>query len=140
MCFFYGINKSIQYIEIAFNAKFDNLEFELMKEVNGFSHPFIPIIVEKTSDSITAANWGLLPTWAKDTSVQKNIFNARIETIDEKACFKNAIKNGCLIPTTQFYKWQWKDPKGKENEKLGITTNEHIFAFACAVVGGISGY
>lgn len=103
MCFFYGVNKSIKQIESAFNAKFDNPEFQPMKEVNGFSHPFMPIIVDKRPNIITAANWGLLPIWAKDTSFQKNTLKARIETIDEKASFKNAIKNRCLIHATNFY-------------------------------------
>lgn len=130
MCFFYGINKSVKQIEKAFNAKFDNPDFEPIQEVNGFAHPFMPIIVDKRPDIITGANWGLLPTWAKDTSFQKNTLNARIETLDEKPSFKNAIKNRCLIPATNFYEWQWKDPKGKEKEKFSINTKEEIFAFA----------
>lgn len=130
MCFFYGVNKSVKQIESAFNAKFDNDEFEPVQEVNGFTHPFMPIIVDKRPDIITGASWGLLPTWAKDTSFQKNTLNARIETIDEKASFKNAIKNRCLILATNFYEWQWKDAKGKEKEKFSIETDEEIFAFA----------
>src|SRR5690606_40508016 len=85
MCFFYGVNKSMKEIEIAFNAKFDNQEFEPIHEVNGFSHPFMPIIVDKRPDIITAANWGLLPICEKDASFQKNALNTRIETLDEKA-------------------------------------------------------
>ena len=130
MCFFYGVNKSKGDIEKAFKAKFDQQGFEPMQEANGFAHPFMPIIVDKRPDIITGANWGLLPTWAKDTSFQKNTLNARIETIDEKPSFRNSINNRCLILATNFYEWKWLDEKGKQKEKFSIATDEELFAFA----------
>lgn len=130
MCFFYGINKSNKQIEKAFNAKFDQDGFQPVKEANGFTHPFMPIIVDQRPEIITGANWGLLPTWAKDTLFQKNTLNARIETLEEKPSFKNSIRNRCLIPATNFYEWQWQDAKGKEKKKFSITTDEELFAFA----------
>lgn len=130
MCFFYGVNKSKGDIEKVFKAKFDQDGFEPIQEANGFAHPFMPIMVDKRPDIITGANWGLLPTWAKDTSFQKNTLNARIETLDEKPSFRNSIKNRCLIPATNFYEWQWQDPKGKEKKKFSIGTDEDLFAFA----------
>lgn len=130
MCFFYGINKSKGDIEKVFKAKFDQDGFEPIQEANGFAHPFMPIIVDKRPDIITGANWGLLPTWAKDTSFQKNTLNARIETLDEKPSFRNSIKNRCLIPATNFYEWKWLDEKGKQKEKFSIGTDEDLFAFA----------
>lgn len=130
MCNYYGLNKKEKGIELKFNAKFDQAGFEPIKEVNGFAHPFMPIIVDQRPDIITGANWGLLPTWAKDTSFQKNTLNARIETIEEKPSFRNSIKNRCLIPASNFYEWQWQDPKGKEKKKFSIGTDEDLFAFA----------
>jgi len=130
MCFFYGINKSKGDIEKAFKAKFDQDGFQPVKEANGFSHPYMPIIVDQRPDIITGANWGLLPSWAKDNSFQKNTLNARIETLDEKPSFRNSIKNRCLIPASNFYEWQWQDPKGKGKKKFSIATDEDLFAFA----------
>ena len=131
MCNFYGLGESKKDLEIRFAAKFDQQGFLPLKEVNGFAHPYMPIIVDKRPDIITGANWGLLPTWAKDTSFQKNTLNARIETLDEKPSFKNAIKNRCLIPATNFYEWQWLDDKGKQKKKYSIgVENEDIFCFA----------
>lgn len=130
MCFFYGVNKSKVDIEKVFKAKFDQDGFEPVKEANGFTHPFMPIIVDKRPDIITGANWGLLPTWAKDTSFQKNTLNARIETLDEKPSFRNSINKRCLVPATNFFEWQWLDEKGKEKKKFSIGTDEDLFAFA----------
>lgn len=131
MCFFYGVNKSNKQIEKAFGAKFDQAGFENVTEVNGFSHPFMPIILNNSPAIITGANWGLLPTWAKNTSFQNSTLNARIETLDEKPAFKKYIDNRCLVIATQFYEWQWKDEKGKVKQKYFIEVEDsEIFCFA----------
>ena len=131
MCFYYGVNKSNKQIENAFGAKFDQAGFESVTEVNGFSHPFMPIIVDQRPDIITGANWGLLPTWAKNTSFQNSTLNARIETLEEKPAFKNYITNRCLVIATQFYEWQWIDEKGKSKQKYSVRSEDsEIFCFA----------
>lgn len=51
--------------------------------------------------------WGLIPPWAKDSSIGNKMFNARAETIAEKPSFKNAFqRRRCLIPADGFYEWQ----------------------------------
>jgi putative SOS response-associated peptidase YedK len=57
--------------------------------------------------------------------------NARIETIDEKPSFKNAVNNRCLIIAIAYYEWRWIDPKGKLKEKYQINSQDtEIFTFA----------
>lgn len=131
MCFFYGVNKSKGEIEKAFNAKFDQAGFEPMLETNGFSHPFMPIIMDENPKIISGANWGLLPSWAKNKSFQNSTLNARIETIEEKPSFKRSIDSRCLIPATNFYEWKHLDDKGKLKQKYSIGVGEEeVFAFA----------
>lgn len=131
MCFFYGINQNKKIIEEVLNASFDQEGFQALEEVNGFTHPYMPIIVDNRPDIITGASWGLLPSWAKDNSFQKNTLNARIETIHEKPSFKTIINQRCLIPATHFFEWQWKDEKGKDKQKYSISAEqESIFTFA----------
>lgn len=131
MCFFYGVSKNKKEIEKKMNAKFNQEGFQAVSEVNGFAHPFMPIIVDERPDIITGAKWGLLPTWAKDTSLQKNTLNARIETISEKPSFKGSINKRCIIPATNFYEWKWLDERGKHKQKYSIgVEGEDIFCFA----------
>ena len=50
--------------------------------------------------------WGFLPRWYKTPTDGPLLFNARSETIAEKASFKEAVrKRRCLIPASGFYEW-----------------------------------
>lgn len=51
--------------------------------------------------------WGLIPSWAKDSSMGAKLINARSETITEKPSFREAFKRRrCIIPADGFYEWQ----------------------------------
>ncbi len=51
--------------------------------------------------------WGLVPSWAKDTSMGARLINARSETVSEKPAFRQAFKQRrCIIPADGFYEWQ----------------------------------
>jgi putative SOS response-associated peptidase YedK len=69
---------------------------------------YIPVVVQQDGQNILESFlWGLIPSWAKDSSVGNKMFNARAETIAEKPSFKNAFqKRRCLIPADGFYEWQ----------------------------------
>ncbi|GAA1985706.1 SOS response-associated peptidase [Catenulispora subtropica] len=50
--------------------------------------------------------WGLVPSWAKDRKIGQKMFNARIESVTEKASFKRAfMKRRCIIPADGYYEW-----------------------------------
>ena len=51
--------------------------------------------------------WGLVPTWAKDTKIGSRLINARAETILEKPAFRTEFKRRrLLVPMDGFYEWQ----------------------------------
>jgi putative SOS response-associated peptidase YedK len=53
------------------------------------------------------SRWGLIPVWAKERSIGARMFNARSETLMEKASFKSLVRNRrCVIPASGFYEWQ----------------------------------
>ena len=57
--------------------------------------------------------WGLIPSWAKDSSLGLKMINARSETVAEKPAFRSAFKRRrCLIPASGFYEWK-KTKEGK---------------------------
>lgn len=50
--------------------------------------------------------WGLVPSWAKDTKIGARMINARAETLHEKPSFRNLVRHQRLIvPMDGFYEW-----------------------------------
>lgn len=123
---------SIPKVQKRFNAIVQKPELFLQSdEINGFSHPNVPVILDKSPQNIeTTYSWGLLPHWAKDDSFRKNTLNARIETVFEKPTFKDVVNQRCIMIGTGFYEWHWLDDKGKSKQKYSIYGEEEIIAFA----------
>lgn len=76
------------------------------------------------------ARWGLVPFWVtEDPKKMKPLINARVETLVEKASFRNALaKRRCLIPADGFY--EWRTIGGKKCPVRIRLTGERLFAFA----------
>ena len=52
------------------------------------------------------AYWSLVPVWSKELGTKFPTFNARSETVTEKASFKNSVKSRrCAVPVSGFYEW-----------------------------------
>lgn len=65
--------------------------------------------VRQTPDAreITHFKWGLIPSWAKDSSIGSKLINARSETVTEKPSFREAFRRRrCIIPADGFYEWR----------------------------------
>jgi putative SOS response-associated peptidase YedK len=131
MCFYFQQSKDATALKKRFKANYSNDKNSVIGNFNGFSFPKTPIISNQNPDEIDLYQWGLIPHWAKDSSINKFTLNARIETIKEKPSFRTSIKNRCLIIADAFNEWQWLDEKGKKKQKyeIGINHNDS-FAFA----------
>jgi putative SOS response-associated peptidase YedK len=132
MCFHSKQTKLTFEVESRFKAKIDNpVEFKPQSNINGFSYPLTPVIIDEKPEIITHYNWGLIPSWAKDDEIKKYTLNARIETVDKKPSFRNSIDKRCLVIANGYYEWQWLDSKGKEKQKYELSlADEELFAFA----------
>jgi putative SOS response-associated peptidase YedK len=51
---------------------------------------------------IIIAEWGLLPSWAKDKKLQNNSLNARIESLKKSLCFRIALTIDVLYRRARF--------------------------------------
>ncbi|MGV8830265.1 MAG: SOS response-associated peptidase [Breznakibacter sp.] len=131
MCFNTKLSKSKQEITKHFNIEPDgwkDIQFN-PGNFNAFTHPQTPIICQP--NRIETAEWGLIPAWAKDKTIQASTLNARIETLTEKPSFKNSINNRCLIIADGFYEWQWLDAKGNRKQKYLLELpGVSLFTFA----------
>jgi putative SOS response-associated peptidase YedK len=79
--------------------------------------------------STTFYKWGLIPSWAKDTSMGARLINARSETVTEKPAFRQAFRQRrCIIPADGFYEWQKRE--GSKQPFFFRMRDESPFGFA----------
>ena len=68
--------------------------------------PHMEALAIVSKDGILQAEqmqFGLVPRWSKEPKVKFATHNARLETISEKASFKDAyLKRHCIVPMTSF--------------------------------------
>ena len=90
----------------------------------------MPVITSDSPEGLSWFYWGLIPAWSKDKSVSLKLINARAETLEEKASFRNALKRRrCLVPADGFYEWKAIGKKSKVPYRITLL-QEELFAFA----------
>lgn len=92
----------------------------------------VPVIRQHPKEprrDLSLMRWGLVPSWAKDTSGAASMINARSETASTKPAFRDPLKlRRCLIPADGFYEWQ---KTGTAKQPYCFEVNEgKLFAFA----------
>ena len=90
----------------------------------------VAVVFADSPKTLSAARWGLIPSWAKDASIGSKMINARAETLAEKPSFRSLIRRKrCLVLADSFYEWQ----RQADNTKIPmrILLESHApFAFA----------
>ncbi len=82
---------------------------------------------------LRVVRWGLVPFWAKDTSIGSRLINARAETVATKPAFRRAFaRHRCLLPADGFYEWEKSgDPKHPTKQPYYIRREDGgVLAFA----------
>jgi len=71
----------------------------------GSGAPMIYLPPDRDMPSCVAGTFGLLPQWAKERAFAKHTYNARSETVAEKASFRHAwqARQLCVVPATAIY-------------------------------------
>lgn len=132
MCFHSKQTSAAVTLQNRYKASFIGVELYRPKHnINGFEHPAMPIICNDSPDKIQLFQWGLIPNWANDRTIQSSTLNAKLETVTQKPTFKNVIHQRCLIPANGFYEWKWLNSSGSKKEKYLITcADTDVFSFA----------
>ncbi|PMB48316.1 hypothetical protein CEN41_01935 [Fischerella thermalis CCMEE 5330] len=127
MCGRYTLTAAPETIQRAFDL--DTVPSELAPRYNIAPTQPIPVITNQSPRALTFVTWGLIPSWAKDTSMAAQLMNARAETLTEKPSFRSAYKHRrCLVPADGFYEWM-KDGKAKRPQYI-YRRDRALFAFA----------
>lgn len=113
------------------DIKNSNTELPLQTITSGFANPQLPIV---TSQGITFAQWGLIPSWTLDQSqaneIKTKTLNAVGETVFEKKSYKHSIlSKRCILPVNGFLDWRHL---GKEKYPYLVkATPNLIFSLGC---------
>lgn len=88
------------------------------------------LVVKEDRRVLVMMRWGLVPFWAKETSIGYKMINAKSETLTEKPSFRKPFKEKrCLVLADGFYEWEKTDKKNKVPYRF-VLKNRQLFAFA----------
>lgn len=130
MCGRFRLSRRKQAVMERFDSISDEPEWEPRFNIA----PTQPVAVirqnpTKRTRELSLMRWGLVPSWAKDTSSAASMINARSETVSTKPAFADALKHRrCLIPADGFYEWK---RTGTSKQPFCFQVNDGaLFAFA----------
>ena len=130
MCGRYRLSKRKQLVEEYFDTAF--YEPDWNPRYNIAPTQPVPVIRQNPKEprrDLSLLRWGLIPSWAKDSSGAARMINARSETAATTPAFRDALTNRrCIIPADGFYEWQ-RTGKAKQPYCFEVN-NGALFAFA----------
>lgn len=129
MCGRYRLSRRKQLVEEYFGASGEvdwNLRYNIAP-----TQP-VPVIRQHPKEPrrvLSFMRWGLIPSWAKDTSGAAGMINARSETAAIKPAFRDSMKfRRCLVPADGFY--EWRRTGGTKHPFCFEVNDGELFAFA----------
>jgi putative SOS response-associated peptidase YedK len=130
MCGRYRLSRRKQIIEEHFDSISGDEDW--LPRYNIAPTQPVPIIRQHPKEprrELSLVRWGLIPSWAKDTSGAAQMINARSETAATKPAFRDALASRrCLVPADGFYEWR---RAGKVKQPYCFEVNDgELFAFA----------
>ena len=130
MCGRYRLSRRKQLVEEYFDTPSDDMEWTPRYNIAP-TQP-VPVIRQNPKEprrELSLMRWGLIPSWAKDSSIAGQMINARSETAATKPAFRDPLTNRrCLVPADGFYEWK---RSGKARQPYCFEVNDgELFAFA----------
>jgi putative SOS response-associated peptidase YedK len=108
MCGRYRLSKRKQIMEEHFDC--DPWDENWSPRYNIAPTQSVPVIRQHPKEpvrQISTMRWGLIPNWAKNTSIASGTINAKSETAATKPAFRDPLRlRRCLIPADGFYEWR----------------------------------
>jgi putative SOS response-associated peptidase YedK len=130
MCGRYRLSRRKQIIEEHFDAASGDEDWTPRYNIAP-TQP-IPVIRQNPKEPVrelSLLRWGLIPSWAKESSIAAKMINARSETASTKPALRDALKSRrCLVPADAFYEWM-RTGKAKQPYCFEVGEGE-LFAFA----------
>lgn len=130
MCGRYRLSRRKQLVEEYFGAVSEEYEWGPRYNVAP-SQPVLTIRRDAREPirKLSTMQWGLIPSWSKDSSIGYKTINARAETVATTASFRDPFKSQrCLVPADGFYEWG-RNSTSRQPYCIEVNGGE-LFAFA----------
>jgi putative SOS response-associated peptidase YedK len=107
MCGRYASARSVQDLAATFGIAADDVDDLPAPDWNvAPTKPVPAVVVRDGRPALTSLRWGLVPSWAPSPTGGATLFNARIETVEAKPAFRDAVHaRRCLLPADGWYEW-----------------------------------
>jgi putative SOS response-associated peptidase YedK len=104
MCGRYRLSRRNQIVEEHFDSVSGEEDWSpRLQRCPDAADPSGPPESKEPLRKLSLMRWGLIPSWAKDSSVAASMINARSETASTKPAFRDALKfRRCVIPARRF--------------------------------------
>ena len=81
---------------------------QIIPHYNIYPSSYTPVLISKNRIRIVKdMKWGLIPSWASNSSIGNQMINARSESILEKPSFQDLVnKNRCIIFSSGYFEWK----------------------------------
>ena len=114
---------------LATEFRASDISDELQPSFNVAPTHNVAVVLDDGARKLVSMRWGLIPSWASDTTIGSKLINARAETLTQRTAFKNAFRNRrCLVVADGFYEWQKQN--GAKIPLLIQLKSERPFGFA----------
>lgn len=95
--------------------------------------PVLRVIRDQGGErKLEAMRWGLIPFWSKGVPLKASTINARVESIETTAAYRDAWKRGqrCIFPASGFYEWRIMDDGNKQPYYIRPSGDDELFSIA----------
>jgi putative SOS response-associated peptidase YedK len=140
MCGRYATTRTPDELADQFGAKVADALTNIEPDWNMAPTKPAPIVVQRPARDdapahreVLVAQWGLVPSWAKDPKIGSRMINARSETVAEKPAFAKAFAaRRAIIPADGYYEWypgETKQPFFITPKDRGVLAMAGLFEF-----------
>lgn len=131
MCGRYASARSVQDLAETFGISADRVEGVADPDWNVAPTKPVTVVVETSGRRVLETmRWGLVPSWASDPGIGSRLINARMETVQDKPAFRDALTaRRCLLPADGWYEWALQ-PGGSRQPYYLTPADGRVLAFA----------
>lgn len=131
MCGRYASARSVHDLAETFGIGAEDVHDAADPDWNVAPTKQVTVVVERSGRRVLdTMRWGLVPSWATDPSIGSRLINARLETVQTKPAYRDAVvARRCVLPADGWYEWA-QQPDGTRQPHYLTSEDDDVLALA----------